>query len=210
MRERVWPGIIARMAGVPVGQRTAESDEDDERLADAVRTTGDAQAFAVLVTRYHGRVLALARRMLGPGAAEEAEDAAQDAFLAVYEKRATFRPGEPFRPWLYRIVVNRCLDKLRARARRPRMHALDDVAEPSSDSENPLQSVLHDEWEARLQEAVQDLEPRYRAVFLLRHLDDLSYEDIARATDLPLGTVKTHLFRAREKLRLALKGYFEP
>lgn len=209
MRERAWPGIIARMAGVPAGQRAAESDEDDERLADAVRTKGDAQAFAVLVTRYRGRVLALARRMLGPGAAEEAEDAAQDAFLAAYEKRATFRPGEPFRPWLYRIVVNRCLDKLRARARRPQVHALDAVAEPSSD-ENPLRSVLQDEWETRLQEAVQDLEPRYRAVFLLRHLDDLSYEDIARATDLPLGTVKTHLFRAREKLRLALKGYFEP
>ncbi len=210
MRERAWPGIIAHMAGVPSDRRAAETD-DDERLAEAVRATGDTSAFTVLMTRYRSRVLALARRMLGPGAAEDAEDAAQDAFVAAYEKRATFRPGEPFRPWLYRIAINRCLDKLRARARRPRMHALDDVAEPSSsDSENPLQSVLHDEWEARLQEAVQLLEPRYRAVFLLRHLDDLSYEDIARATDLPLGTVKTHLFRAREKLRRALEGYFEP
>ncbi|MEO7717745.1 MAG: sigma-70 family RNA polymerase sigma factor, partial [Capsulimonas sp.] len=113
------------------------------------------------------------------------------------------------RPWLYRITVNRCLDKLRAHGRMPATLVLDAVVDPADQSDTPLQLLLTEEFQERLQTAVADLPPKYRAVFLLRHLDDLSYDEIAMATELPIGTVKTHLFRARAQLRGTLAGYWE-
>ena len=75
---------------------------------------------------------------------------------------------------------------------------------------DPLEALLTEEGEPRLSAAVAALPPKLRAVFLLRHLDDLSYEEIAAAAGVPLGTVKTHLFRARAQLRAALSGYLDP
>lgn len=195
-------------------QRMAAQDDDagsDEALAERVRAGGDTAAFAVLVSRYRGRIIALARRMLseGSGGGEEAEDVAQETFVAAYDRRASFRRGEPFRPWLYRIAVNRCLDRLRARARRPALLDFDSVPEPEEPGGDPLRSILADERDDRLNDAVAALPPKLRAVFLLRHLDDLSYDEIAVATGLPMGTVKTHLFRARTHLRQALTGYLQ-
>lgn len=204
-----WDSLLLRMAAHGEIESAGDSDE---ALAERVRAGGDAAAFAVLVVRYRGRLVALARRMLaeGSGEADEAEDVAQEAFVAAYDKRASFRRGEPFRPWLYRIAVNRCLDRLRARSRRPAVSDLESVPEPTEPSADPMHSLLADERDARLQEAVAGLPPKLRAVFLLRHLDDLSYDEISVATGLPMGTVKTHLFRARAHLRQALAGYLEP
>ena len=200
-------GILVRMAG---GREASARDEaSDEVLAERVRSSGDIAAFSLLVTRYRGRVVALSRRMLGPGGSEEAEDVAQEAFVAAYDKRASFRSGEPFRPWLYRIAVNRCLDRLRAQTRRPPPAQIGSVPEPASAHADPVEALLTEESEARLAEAVAGLPPKLRAVFLLRHLDDLSYEEIAAATGVPMGTAKTHLFRARAQLRQALTGYLD-
>ncbi len=204
----VTSGILTRMAGSR-GDAVRE-DSTDEALAERVRASGDVAAFSLLVTRYRVRVVALARRMLAASGPDEAEDIAQEAFVAAYDKRGTFRRGEPFRPWLYRIAVNRCLDRLRAQARRPALIEIGSVAEPSLPGSDPLDALLTDEGEERLAAAVAALPPKLRAVFLLRHLDDLSYEEIAAATGVPLGTVKTHLFRARAQLRAALAGYLEP
>jgi len=187
----------------------AERASSDEALAARVRASGDTAAFAQLVTRYRGRMVTLARRMLLGANPDEAEDIAQEAFAAAYHKRTTFRPGEPFRPWLYRIVVNRCLDRLRTHSRRPVFVTLEQAAEPISADGDPLTAVLADEREVRLTAAVAALPPHHRAVFLLRHLDDLSYTEIGAATGLPPGTVKTHLFRARAQLRQYLAGYLE-
>lgn len=205
-----WAGLVLRMAATEGDAATA--GDSDEALAERVRAGGDEAAFATLVTRYRGRLVALARRMLaeGSGEAADAEDVAQETFVAAYDKRASFRRGEPFRPWLYRIAVNRCLDRLRARRRRPAVADWDSVPEPASRGAEPLGVLLTDERDARLQEAVARLPPKLRAVFLLRHLDDLTYDEIAVATGLPMGTVKTHLFRARAHLRQALAGYWEP
>jgi RNA polymerase sigma-70 factor (ECF subfamily) len=194
------------MAG---GHTDTSAQMSDEVLAERVRTTGDTAAFALLVARYRSRIVALARRMLGAASPEDAEDVAQDAFLAAYDKRATFRKGESFRPWLYRIAVNRCLDRHRARTRRPPPLSIDEGPEAVDAGHDPLGSMLAVERDARLQSAVDALPPKYKAVFLLRHVDDLSYEEIAVAADLPIGTVKTHLFRARAQLRQALEGYLE-
>ena len=212
MAEAVWSskvgGLLRRMSG-----REREALASDEALAARVRATGDAEAFAVLVTRYRGRLIALSRRMLADsrGGPDEAEDVAQEAFVAAYDRRGSYRRGEPFRPWLYRIALNRCLDRLRSQARRPAFRSWESVAvEPQATDESPLTALLTEEREGQLQAAIGTLPPKYRAIFLLRHLDDLSYEEIAAATELPLGTVKTHLFRARALLRVALSEYLMP
>ncbi len=195
-----------RMAGGQIG--TSGSEISDEALAERVSARGDASAYAMLVTRYRVRLIALARRMLG-ASQEEAEDVVQEAFVAAYQARQRYRRGEPFRAWLYRIAINRCIDRQRAQARRPTPAPIDAVMDPADPAAGPLEALLGDERDQRLQTAVEGLPPKYRAIFLLRHLDDLSYEEIAVATELPLGTVKTHLFRARAQLRESLKDWLE-
>jgi len=201
-------GILYHMAGER--QASAQGEASDEALAERVRLSGDVAAFCVLVARYRSRLIALSRRMLGPGGWDDGEDVAQEAFVAAYDKRASFRRGEPFRPWLYRIAVNRCLDRLRTHSRRPALVDMASVPELSASGGDPIKALLSEESERRLGEAVANLPPKLRAVFLLRHLDDLSYAEIALATGLPMGTVKTHLFRARTQLRQALAEYLEP
>jgi len=186
----------------------SRSDISDEQLADRMRTRGDTSAYGVLIERYRVRLMALSRRMLG-SSQDEAEDVVQDALVSAFHKRATYRPGDPFRPWLYRIVINRCVDRLRSRGRHPQPASLEVLPEEPSARGEPLTQILSDERERRLEAAVAEMPTKYRTVFLLRHLDDLSYEDIARAAELPVGTVKTHLFRARAHLRQALEGYLE-
>lgn len=207
MAELLWLG---RAALRRMNRREATEASSDEALAERVRATGDADAFALLVARYRARLIALTRRMLvtSCGSTDEAEDIAQEAFVAAYDKRLSYRRGEPFRPWLYRIALNRCLDRLRIQARRPSLRIWDD-ADIQAAAPEPEAALLLSEREARLSQAVAALAPKYRAVFILRHLDDLSYEEIAQATELPLGTVKTHLFRARAQLRAALSDYWK-
>jgi RNA polymerase sigma-70 factor (ECF subfamily) len=181
----------------------------DEDLATRAALHNDAEAFSLLVDRYRARLCALCKRMLSAGGmSEEAEDTAQDAFVAAYHARAMYRPGEPYRAWIYRIVVNRCVDKLRSGARKPRRVSIESIGEPGADA-GPLEQLISNERESRLRHAIDKLPDKYRAVFLLRHLDDLSYEEIAVAVELPLGTVKTHLFRARAQLRESLKDVLE-
>ena len=209
MPERTLPwGIITRMSS---SRRDAAREEaSDEVLAEHVRASGDVAAFGVLVTRYRARVVALARQMLAVQSPDEAEDVAQEAFVAAYDKRLSFKRGEPFRPWLYRIAVNRCLDRLRAQSRRPAFLEIASVPELIGEGGDPLEALLTEEGEQRLSAAVFALPSKLRAVFLLRHIDDLSYDEIAAAVGVPLGTVKTHLFRARALLRAALSEYLEP
>ena len=209
MAERV---LQPRLFHYRVGSREESAGEGagDEALAERVRSSGDVAAFSTLVTRYRGRLVALARRMLPGSSSDEAEDIAQEAFVAAYAKRTSFRQGEPFRPWLYKIAVNRCLDRLRALSRRPVTVEIGSLLEPAISGNGPEELLLSTESEARLQDAVAALPPKLRVVFVLRHLDDLSYDEIAAATGQPLGTVKTHLFRARAELRIALAEYLKP
>jgi RNA polymerase sigma-70 factor (ECF subfamily) len=211
MTELTLPGQIAGLLRRISRQGHAESDVvSDEILATRVRATGDTEAFSLLVTRYRGRLIALAHRMLADkhGDTDEAEDVAQEAFVAAYDKRRSYRPDFPYRPWLYRIALNRCLDRLRVHSRRPRSESWDETLSEFVGEPEPLTALLTSEREARLEQAVSSLPPMYRAVFLLRTLDDLSYEEIAVAVGMPLGTVKTHLFRARALLRDALRDYW--
>lgn len=135
---------------------------------------------------------------------EDALDATQDVFLRVLPAIKRFRSGSPLWPWLRRITTNNCLNRLRAAASRPEMLAWDEAApelEARDDGPGP-ETAAELAWDRDLvQQALAELPAIQRIVVVLRHEEDLTYEQIADVTQLPLGTVKTHLFRARRKLR---------
>jgi RNA polymerase sigma-70 factor (ECF subfamily) len=168
------------------------SDETLARRAQA----GDADAFAALVERYQRAVLNLAYRMLGD--AQEAEDIAQDVFVRAYQALGRFDPSRRFFSWLYRIAVNRCLS---ARARPHDDQLAGEIASGLTDpSPSPEQQAARSETQAAVQRAIAALPEHERALVALRYGADLSYEEIAVTMQLPLGTVKTRLFRARQRL----------
>jgi RNA polymerase sigma-70 factor (ECF subfamily) len=182
----------------------AAPDED----AATVRAVlaGDPEAFAALVARHARRVHDLARRMLRD--AEEAEDVVQHAFLNAYRALDRFDPRRPFRHWLLRIASNLCRNRLESRRREPRARGTaDDGADARSDppARPDTGPGPEDRRDAlRVRAAIEALPPPYRLAAVLRYVQGLSLEAIVEITEEPLGTVKTHLHRARAALRRAL------
>lgn len=183
--------------------QTPDQDRIDLRLIERCQQ-GHLEFFGELVARYQGRLYSLAYRMLHSH--EEAEDVVQEAFLNVYRALATFR-GERFSPWIYKIASNLCFDCLRRR--RGNTVSLDAPVGPDGDMSReiadstclPEEAALADALGLDVQRAIDSLPPKYRSVVVLRHVEDLAYDEIADILALPLGTVKTRLFRAREILR---------
>ncbi|MEW6723782.1 MAG: sigma-70 family RNA polymerase sigma factor [Bacillota bacterium] len=179
----------------------------DEELAAQVQR-GDLTAFTGLVERYKDRLYNLGYRMLRNPS--DAEEIAQEAFLHVFRAIQSFQTDQRFSAWCYRIASNLCIDRLR---RRPDTRVSLDEPVTSSDlyfqlaDTNPLPDAQVEAGELReeIQRAIGALPPKYRLVVVFRHVDDLSYEEIAQITELPMGTVKTRLFRAREILRRSLE-----
>jgi RNA polymerase sigma-70 factor (ECF subfamily) len=162
----------------------------------------DPEAFANLVTRYQRKVYNLAYRMLGNP--EDAEDAAQEAFLRAYAALPSFEMGRKFSSWLLTIASNLCIDILRRR--RYAWLSLEDVSYRLAASvEEPSGSVLRKEEADQVQHLLQGLSEKYRLVVILRYWYDLSYREIAATTGLTLNTVKTRLHRARLMLAEALQ-----
>ncbi len=178
--------------GRPMGQET------DEELVE--RALVQPEAFSQLVVRYQHRLYGLAYRMTG--SASDAHDLAQEAFIRAFRRLETFQSGRRFAPWMYRIAVNLCLDY---RQDRHVTTSLSDIDVPVQEPSPEAQAMQH-EVQKQVQRAIMALPPKYRAVIVLRHMEDLSYEEIAAALDLPVNTVRTHLFRAREALRKALQA----
>jgi RNA polymerase sigma-70 factor (ECF subfamily) len=162
---------------------------------------GDRAAFSQLMHRYTGAVYNLAYRMLGN--AEDAEDASQEIFLRAYTRLASFDRERRFSTWLLSIGSNYCIDRLRRR--RFNWMTLDDAAFSLPSAERgPERSALDHEQRATVQRALQKLPDNYRLVTVLRYWQDLSYEEIARATGLTESAIKTRLHRARHMLAEAL------
>ena len=180
----------------------------EEQLA--VRAAaGDPGAFDALVSLFSGRVFSVAFRMLGDRA--EAEDLAQEVFVALYHSIGTFRGESKLSTWVYRITKNRCLNRLKfLKRRRVGDHAdIDDpavhkaVADPDTGdgaARDPLRRLHGDRVAAVLHGHIDALPDDQRLLVVLRDVEDLSYEEIADATGLPLGTVKSRLHRARAEL----------
>ena len=159
---------------------------------------GEGEAFGVLVARYERAVYNLSLRTMRD--VEEAKDATQDAFLKAYRALGTFRTGAKFSTWIFTIAYHACLDRL-AKSRKLSREELPDRADPSP---GPAAETERKDEARRLREAIDALPDKYRSVITLYHLQGKQYDEIATVLRLPMGTVKTHLFRAKELLRKKL------
>lgn len=184
---------------------------DEDLILRVIR--GDDEAFALLVRRYQGMVFNVAYRLTGNRG--DAEDLAQEAFVRAYRAMTTFDPSRPLAPWLKRITTNACLNWLEMQKTRPQTtasdlagadedeDALDRFADPGGTPEQQLTGV---EQTQQIRLALAQLPARYRVMIELRHYQDLSYDEIALALNVPVSTVKSDLFRARKKLEMELIG----
>jgi len=171
---------------------------------------GDHEAFAALVTEHQRYVYNLALRVLKDE--EEALDLAQETFVRAWTALPNFRGQSQFRTWLYRIVTNLCYNRL-PNLRRSLNDLGDDVIaeipETNPVFDNPAHGTETRELRSYLHKAIAGLDENYRLLVSLRYQSELSYEEIAGTLNLPLGTVKTGLFRAKEQLRRSLENYQE-
>ena len=166
---------------------------------------GDANAFETLVLEYEKNVYNIALRMTGNS--EDAADMTQEAFIKAYNSLQAFRGDSKFSVWLYRIVSNVCLDFLRSKNRRPTVSLSvedDDGEDTQLDVADERQSpeLLLDRKLTResVRRGLDSLPPDYRQILLLREIQGLSYDEIAQALSLEVGTVKSRIFRARKRL----------
>ena len=178
---------------------------DDEALLDRSRR-GDREAFAALVDRYQDPLYTMALRLLGSPA--DAADVVQETFTRAFTNLPTLR-GASVRGWLFRVALNCGRDVQRRQTRRPTRPLEDDegrVLELPDPSAGPEASALGRERAAAVRAALGELPADFRTVVVLRDVNDLSYEEIAEALSLPLGTVKSRLSRARSLLAASLRG----
>ena len=175
-----------------------------ERELIAAAKQGDQNAFEALIHLYEKKVLALTRRLCANP--DDAQEAAQEAFLAAWQGLPFFRGESSFATWLYRLTSNACMDLLRKEQRHQ------SAAGPSLDDEEvelPVAATAGDphaeaertELKAVIAAGLQALQPEYRAVLLLREIHQRSYDEIADILDIDLGTVKSRINRGRKQLR---------
>jgi RNA polymerase sigma-70 factor (ECF subfamily) len=180
----------------------------------ALAQQGREPAFRELIRRYERPVFSLIYRMVRDSTA--AEDLAQDAFIKVLNHIDKYRPEFKFSSWLFKIANNIAIDHLRRRTLDTismdgspnAMTAADREAtsfDIADDSENALDELAAKELGSTIEQAIGKLRPEYRNCIMLRHVEGRSYEEIAATLDLPLGTVKTYIHRARHQLREALE-----
>ena len=176
------------------------SDDSDAALVFQCRG-GDRQAFEVLLTRYERQVFGAAFRILNNR--EDATDVTQTAFLRAYEHLDRYDPDQPFSSWVYRIAVNEALDLVRGRQRSEPL--LDDAP---TDWPGPDAMATQEENAAAVQNALMALNIDYRTLIVLKHFQECSYEEIALVLEIPVKTVKSRLFTARQALReeMAARG----
>ncbi len=184
----------------------------DEELARRA-AQGDSDAFGVLVERYQRFVFNLCLRTLGDY--EVAAETAQDVFLRAWRAIGSFRGESKFSTWLYTVAHNLCMNRGSVQQRDSKNRVSDDdVAEElsrlPSREEDPAVAYERKEWKQRIHRQIALLPERYRVVITLFYLQELSYQEIAEVTGLPMGTVKTHLFRAKEMLRRAIEDELPP
>ncbi len=180
----------------------------------ALAQRGREDAFRELVRRYERPVFSLIFRMVRDTAA--AEDLAQDSFIKVLNNIDKYRPEFKLSSWLFKIANNVTIDHLRRRQLdtismdgSPHAATAADVESTSFDiastGENALDEMESKELGSAIERAIASLRPEYRSCILLRHVEGRSYEEIAATLDLPLGTVKTYIHRARHELREQLE-----
>ncbi len=214
-KARPWPPFgPAHPLNAPNPHRLPSTvAREDEHLLVAAAKRGDAVAFEELVNRYERKIFRLTMNITRNR--EDAEDAMQDAFLKSYAHLKDFQEESRFYTWLVRIAANEAL--MRLRKRRPNQFSLDEPIEGDEDliphelqdwGPTPEQRFAQTEMHEILSEVIDNLEPDFRVVFVLRDIEELSTEETAKTLGISVPAVKSRLLRARLKLRQKLDRYF--
>jgi RNA polymerase sigma factor (sigma-70 family) len=184
--------------------------QEDRQLID-MALQGDERAFETLLNKYRNLVFSIMIKMVRNH--QEAEDLTQEAFMKAFNSLSSFNDEFAFSTWLMKIASNNCIDFLRKRKLRtysihePIQYKDEKIEIDIPDHEpTPEKHLLQNERAKMIQTAIDELPERYRYVVLLRHKEEKSYEEISEILNLPLGTVKAQIFRAREILNKKLKG----
>lgn len=180
-------------------------EQDDARLVDASRQ-GDQDAFAQLVQRYQRHIFNLVYRMLQHY--EEASEITQETFLAAWQGLSSFRGDARFPTWLYRIAYNCSLKQLEQRKRDWALQLAIQAEQVlrRADGDTSAEAALEaNVLQTMILEYISNLPAKYRIVVILRHLQEMTYEEMAEVLTMPIGTIKTHLFRARNLLKERLR-----
>ena len=195
--------------------KTASRQEDQELIHSL--KNGDQSSFAKLVKKYERQVYNHCLRMVNDE--EESYDLAQEVFLRVYRNIRKYQHNYSFYTWLYRITVNCCIDFLRKKKRRPANISLsqgypDDYGEPSKNQDYPDEKYVPDktalnrELNQILNAAISQLSEKLRVIIILKEIEGFSYDEIAEILSCSRGTVKSRLFRARDRLKDILSPHF--
>src|SRR5215216_2023601 len=186
---------------------------DDEKDLIKAAQRGDLNAFNALILRYQSLLFGIALRMLGDQ--DTASDAVQEALISAFSKFRTFRGGS-LRSWLARVTVNACYDEMRRKRRQREVpieqfnmegEEVEDLSWMIDPAARPEERYDSYEMESAIQESLDQLTPAYREALVLVDIEGLSYEEASVAAQVPVGTVKSRLARARLQIRSALKGY---
>lgn len=186
-------------------------EKTDLELVEAARQEHDEKAFAVLIKRYERPLYNFILRMISSPA--EAEEIFQETFLRIYKNLDNFRGGASFSPWAYRIAHNLCIDSLRRPGKRifvelekddsGEFSVLDRMA--NERSPNPENELYRRQIGQSIQQAVEELPPKLRSVFVMYQYDHFPYEEIAVILEIPLGTVKSRMHSALQQLSHKLR-----
>jgi RNA polymerase sigma-70 factor (ECF subfamily) len=187
----------------PTPERRSDTPPDEPTLVRAAQQ-GDAAAFTEIVRRYQRAVYRVAYGLTRNAA--DADDLAQETFVRAWRALDRFRPDEPLYPWLSRIAINLSYSLFRRRKRRPEtsIEPLIEAGRQWAGQEDPERDVVERERDAKIAESFSELKEDHRAVLVLRVVEGLSYEEIARTLHVPVGTVMSRLSRARSELRAGL------
>lgn len=180
-------------------------EQDDARLVDASKQ-GDQDAFAQLVQRYQRHIFNLVYRMLQHY--EEAAEITQETFFAAWQGLSSFRGDARFPTWLYRIAYNCSLKQLEQRKRDWALQVAiqaEQVLKRADDGTSADAELEAHDRQTMIHEYISNLPAKYRIVLILRHLQEMTYEEMAEVLTMPIGTIKTHLYRARKLLEERLR-----
>lgn len=191
------------------------SHPEEDALVTALRE-GVEEAYEILIQRYQQPVYNLVCRLLNDPS--DVSDIVQEVFLKVFRNIGSFRGNSSLKTWVYRIAVNEAYNHRRWFSRHQRQEVAltaDDGAPSYADtladpSRNPFDQAADRETRAVVEASLEKLNPKFRAVVVLRDIEDLTYEEIATVLDVSLGTVKSRILRGREALRKILEGRLEP
>lgn len=195
MRESTYPLIW----GPALNRQAAAISSDPDEAAVERFLSGDRGAFDELFERYGAYVYNIVRGVLT--SEDDASDVTQEVFLQVYRSLHTFRRGSRFSTWLYRIALNRALDAARSHRRRkwvPFDETLENKSDPSGDPANAIESRSAED---EVRQVLDRMDPRHREVLVLRYLQEMEIEDMAKVLGCSTGAAKVRLFRARQKFR---------